>query len=289
MLHNLVSITECPRDAMQGIHAFIPTEKKIEYLNALLACQFSRLDFGSFVSPKAIPQLRDTEDLLPHLNLGSTTQLLAIIANEKGVEKGLCFEQIAIYGYPFSVSEQFQIRNTNVGIKESKSRLRNIALTVSESKRTLLVYLSMGFGNPYGDPWSTRLVLDYAKELYETLGISHFALADTIGCANPDQIRELFTQITHQLPNVEMGVHLHALPENAKALMTAALKAGCRNFDTALLGKGGCPMANNELTGNLNTETLLSLCTEKEMRVTVDPMSLEAARQIARNIFTTYS
>lgn len=288
MLERNIHITECPRDAMQGIYAFIPTELKIQYLNALLSCGFDRLDFGSFVSPKAIPQLKDTSDVLPHLKLTGETQLLAIVANEKGIEQGIRFGQIDFFGYPFSVSEQFQIRNTNVGIAESKTRLKHIASMVRQANRKLMVYLSMSFGNPYGDNWSIGLVVDYARELHETLGINHFALSDTIGCASPEQLRALFSEVSVHLPNVEIGVHLHAVPQDAKGLINAAIEAGCSNFDTTLLGKGGCPMAKDELTGNLNTETLISVCVEKGWKLGVDLNQLKPAHSIASNIFNTY-
>lgn len=288
MLDRKINITECPRDAMQGVHAFIPTEQKIAYLNALLSCGFDRLDFGSFVSPKAIPQLRDTSEVLPHLNLTSGTKLLAIVANEKGIEQGAIFDQISFFGYPFSVSEQFQQRNTNAGIALSKVRLKNIADLVQESQKHLMVYLSMGFGNPYGDPWSTSLVVDYALELHETMGIQHFALSDTIGCATPSQLSELFSLAKERLPKVELGVHLHTVPQKADSLVIAAMEAGCRNFDTALLGKGGCPMAKEELTGNLNTETLISVCVERDIDLNLDPHSLELARNMAADIFNSY-
>ena len=288
MLDRKIQITECPRDAMQGVHAFIPTEQKIAYLNALLSCGFDRLDFGSFVSHKAIPQLRDTSEVLPHLDLSRGTKLLAIVANEKGIEQGANFNQICFFGYPFSVSEQFQYRNTNASIAASKVRLKNIADLVQESQKHLMVYLSMGFGNPYGDPWSTSLVVDYALELHETMGIQHFALSDTIGCATPSQLSELFSLAKERLPNVEIGVHLHTVPQKADSLIVAAMEAGCRNFDTALLGKGGCPMAKDELTGNLNTETLLTVCVERDIELGIDPYSLEVARGIAADIFNTY-
>jgi hydroxymethylglutaryl-CoA lyase len=273
---------------MQGVRAFIPTELKIAYLNALLLCGFNRLDFGSFVSPKAIPQLRDTAEVMPHLQLSDDTKLLAIVANEKGAEQGLAFNQIDFLGYPFSVSEQFQLRNTHASITESKIRLKNISNLVHDSQKNVMVYLSMGFGNPYGDPWSTSLVLDYALELHETLGIQHFALSDTIGCATPGQLNELFSLAKERLPNVEIGVHLHAAPHNAKKLIIAAIEAGCHNFDSALLGKGGCPMAKDELTGNLNTETLISVCVERNIDLDFDPYHLAVARNMAADIFNTY-
>ena len=288
MLDRTIHITECPRDAMQGISQFIPTELKIDYLNSLMACGFNRLDFGSFVSPKAIPQLRDTAEVLQHLQLCSDTKLLAIVANEKGVEQGVEFEQIDFFGYPFSISEQFQFRNTNAGIDASKIRLKNIATVIQQARKSLLVYLSMGFGNPYGDPWSTSMVVDYAKELHETFGVSHFALSDTIGCANPQQLNDVFVKVSEQLPSLEIGVHLHTVPDNAQSLITSALDAGCRFFDTALLGKGGCPMAKDELTGNLSTEDLQAICSENGWS---SPINLDAfvhAKDQASVLFNKY-
>lgn len=288
MLDRAIHITECPRDAMQGISQFIPTEEKIDYLNSLLKCGFNRLDFGSFVSPKAIPQLRDTAEVLQHLQLSGHTKLLAIVANEKGVEQGVGFEQIEFFGYPFSISEQFQLRNTNTGINASKIRLKNIASIIQQARKSLVVYLSMGFGNPYGDPWSTSMVVDYAKELHETFGVSHFALSDTIGCANPQQLNDVFVKVSEQLPSLEIGVHLHTVPDNARSLITSALDAGCRFFDTALLGKGGCPMAKDELTGNLSTEDLQAICSENGWS---SPINLEAfihAKAQASVLFNKY-
>ncbi|NBN98270.1 MAG: hydroxymethylglutaryl-CoA lyase [Flavobacteriia bacterium] len=273
---------------MQGISQFIPTEEKIDYLNSLLKCGFNRLDFGSFVSPKAIPQLRDTAEVLQHLQLSGHTKLLAIVANEKGVEQGVGFEQIEFFGYPFSISEQFQLRNTNAGINASKIRLKNIASIIQQARKSLVVYLSMGFGNPYGDPWSTSMVVDYAKELHETFGVSHFALSDTIGCANPQQLNDVFVKVSEQLPSLEIGVHLHTVPDNARSLITSALDAGCRFFDTALLGKGGCPMAKDELTGNLSTEDLQAICSEDGWS---SPINLEAfvhAKAQASVLFNKY-
>lgn len=288
MLDRAIHITECPRDAMQGISQFIPTEEKIDYLNSLLKCGFNRLDFGSFVSPKAIPQLRDTAEVLQHLQLSGHTKLLAIVANEKGVEQGVGFEQIEFFGYPFSISEQFQLRNTNAGINASKIRLKNIASIIQQARKSLVVYLSMGFGNPYGDPWSTSMVVDFAKELHETYGVSHFALSDTIGCASPQQLNKVFVQVSEQLPSLEIGVHLHTVPENALPLITSALDAGCRFFDTALLGKGGCPMAKDALTGNLSTEDLQAICSENGWS---SPINLEAfvhAKAQASVLFNKY-
>ena len=287
MDNSQIYLTECPRDAMQGISAFIPTELKVNYLNALLDCGFDRLDFGSFVSPKAIPQLQDTASVLSELN-PSNTDLLAIIANERGMDHALEFERISYLGYPFSVSEQFQQRNTNASIKESKQRLKHIASQVHASNRTLMLYLSMGFGNPYGDPWSVDLVVDYAKELYEDFGITNFALSDTIGSASPELIKELFNRVSMALPTLEVGVHLHTNPNRATALIEAALATGCTRFDVAMLGIGGCPMAKDELTGNLATETILDVCVQQGIANGIDSQAFQKANRLATTIFNTY-
>lgn len=282
-----IQLTECPRDAMQGIKMFIPTEVKVEYLNLLLACGFKRLDFGSFVSPKAIPQLSDTAEVLTHLST-SNTELLAIVANERGVERALEFERIAFLGYPFSISEQFQIRNTNATIKESLNRIKGISRDVHDSNRKVMLYLSMGFGNPYGDPWSVDLVVDYAKSLYETLGIKHFALSDTIGCATPEQLELVFNAVKNALPNLEIGVHLHAAPNKAVQLIDAGIRAGCESFDSALLGIGGCPMAKDELTGNLATETLLEFSVNAGIDTGIVLKAFKEARKYAATLFNQY-
>lgn len=287
MDNSQIFLTECPRDSMQGIKEFIPTELKVNYLNALLACGFDRLDFGSFVSPKAIPQLQDTASVLSELT-PSNTDLLTIIANERGMEQALEFERITFLGYPFSVSEQFQQRNTNASIKESKQRLKHIASQVHASNRTLMLYLSMGFGNPYGDPWSVDLVVDYAKELYEDFGITNFALSDTIGSASPELLKELFNVVSMALPTIEIGVHLHTNPTRATALIEAALSAGCTRFDVAMLGIGGCPMAKDELTGNLATETIHDVCVQQGIANGIDSLAFQKANRIATSIFNTF-
>lgn len=287
MDNSQIFLTECPRDSMQGIKEFIPTELKVKYLNALLDCGFDRLDFGSFVSPKAIPQLQDTASVLSELN-PSNTDLLAIIANERGMEQALEFERISFLGYPFSVSEQFQQRNTNASIKESKQRLKHIASHIHASNRTLMLYLSMGFGNPYGDPWSVDLVVDYAKELYEDFGITNFALSDTIGSATPDLLKELFNHVSMALPTIEIGVHLHTNPNRATTLIEAALATGCTRFDVAMLGIGGCPMAKDELTGNLATETIHEVCVQQGIVNGIDSLAFQKANRIATSIFNTF-
>jgi hydroxymethylglutaryl-CoA lyase len=272
---------------MQGINDFIPTHLKVEYLNALLNCGFDRLDFGSFVSPKAIPQLVDTSEVVGQL-IESDTKLLAIIANEKGMEQALSFDRISFLGYPFSISEQFQLRNTNTSIQESKIRLKRMVTEVHSAKRELMLYLSMGFGNPYGDPWSLSLILDYARELHEEFGISHIALSDTIGAATPSVLNEVFELVSEKLPTIEIGVHLHTVPSNASQLIQSAMRAGCQHFDSAMMGIGGCPMATNVLTGNLATETLIAHCVEHQVNTGIDMDAMQYAQEKAASIFNFY-
>lgn len=252
-----VFITECPRDAMQGIVDFIPTEKKIAYLNLLLKVGFERLDFGSFVSPKAIPQLRDTAEVLEGLEDESATELLAIIANVRGAQDAATHERIRFLGFPFSVSETFQLRNTNSTREESLDRVKEIVAICAAKNKTPLIYLSMGFGNPYGDVWNEEIVATYAEALYQ-LGVRHLALADTVGNSSPDKIRQLYPYLTKEFSDVEWGLHLHSTPQESRDKIEAALAVGCRRFDTALRGFGGCPMAEDELVGNIATENLLS-------------------------------
>lgn len=252
-----VFITECPRDAMQGIVEFIPTEKKIAYLNLLLKVGFDRLDFGSFVSPKAIPQLRDTAEVLEGLEDGSATELLAIIANVRGAQDAVTHERIRFLGFPFSVSETFQLRNTNSTREESLDRVKEIVAICAAKNKTPLIYLSMGFGNPYGDVWNEEIVATYAEALYQ-LGVRHLALADTVGNSSPDKIRQLYPYLTKEFSDVEWGLHLHSTAQESHDKIEAALAVGCRRFDTALRGFGGCPMAEDELVGNIATENLLS-------------------------------
>ena len=287
VVNQRIHITEWPRDAMQGIKTFIPTEIKVQYLNLLLSCGFSRLDFGSFVSPKAIPQLSDTAEVLAHLN-PSNTQLLAIVANEQGVDRALVHNRIAFLGYPFSISEQFQIRNTNATIKESLNRIKGISRDVDESNRKVMLYLSMGFGNPYGDPWSVQMVVDYAKSLYESFGIQHFALSDTIGCATPELVSQVFQAVNQALPDLEIGVHLHSLPSKSMDLIDASIIAGCTRFDGALLGIGGCPMAKDDLTGNLATEALLSYCKHAGIDTDIQEEAFFIANEYAKTVFNKY-
>lgn len=283
-----MKITECPRDAMQGIKAFIPTEEKLDYLRSLLDCGFDRLDIGSFVSEKVIPQLADTAEILKAIGQNPLTKLLVIVANEKGVERALDHNNVDYIGYPFSVSEQFQVRNTNATIEQSKERLKRITESLEGTNKTLLVYLSMGFGNPYGDPWSEAHVLTLAKELYETMGIAHFALSDTIGCATPVLIEHLYPYLTGALKDVEWGLHLHSKPENTNAIIQTAIKVGCQRMDSALLGIGGCPMAADGLTGNLATEQLIRVLEENSINHQIEKTFFTVAQQKAKRLFSHY-
>lgn len=255
---NELKIIECPRDAMQGIKEFIPTDKKVAYINSLLACGFDTIDFGSFVSPKAIPQMQDTKEVLQKLDLSSTSsKLLAIIANTRGAEEATTFDEITYLGFPFSISETFQQRNTNSSIEESFSNLASIQNLCIKNNKQLVTYISMGFGNPYGDPWSSDIVTEWSNRLHQELGINILALSDTIGNSTPELVRSLFSDLISENPHVEFGAHLHTLPQNASVLVAAAYESGCRRFDGAIKGFGGCPMAKDDLTGNMPTEIML--------------------------------
>jgi hydroxymethylglutaryl-CoA lyase len=260
-----VKIIECPRDAMQGIHEFIPTEKKVAYINSILKCGFDTVDFGSFVSPKAIPQMRDTAEVLSKLDLSETkSKLLAIIANVRGAEDACKFPEITYLGFPFSISETFQQRNTNSSIDESLKRVEEIQNLCVKNKKELLIYISMAFGNPYGDEWNSDIAIEWTKKLSE-LGIKIFAMADTIGVSNPENISYLFSKVIPEFPDLEIGAHLHTTPDTWKEKIEAAYNAGCRRFDSAIKGFGGCPMATDKLTGNMPTENLLSYFNKKNI------------------------
>lgn len=253
-----VKLIECPRDAMQGLHDFIPTEKKAAYINSLLDVGFDTIDFGSFVSPKAIPQLRDTAEVLRRLDLSKTrSQLLAIVANFRGAEDASHFDQIKYLGFPFSVSQEFQKRNTNSTIEESLLRVSEIQELCIKKKKELVIYISMGFGNPYGETWNSDIVIRWVKQLSQ-LGIKIMALSDTVGVSNPENITHLFTHLIPEFPAIEFGAHLHSLPLSWEEKVNSAYLSGCRRFDSALKGIGGCPMAEDELVGNLATENLVA-------------------------------
>ncbi|WEA01020.1 hydroxymethylglutaryl-CoA lyase [Mucilaginibacter sp. SJ] len=253
-----IKITECPRDAMQGIHDFIPTEVKAEYINLLLQVGFDTIDFGSFVSPKAIPQLQDTAEVLKKLELSNTkSKLLAIIANYRGAEDAVKHGEIAYLGYPFSISETFQLRNTNTTIAQAFENVQRINELCGKNGKQLLVYLSMGFGNPYGDEWNTGIIEHWAEKITAE-GIKNIALADTIGIADAAQIGSIYPNLCRLFPDAEFGIHLHSTPDTWQPKITAAYESGCKRFDTALKGYGGCPMAKDDLTGNIATENLIS-------------------------------
>jgi hydroxymethylglutaryl-CoA lyase len=280
-----LKIIECPRDAMQGIHAFIPTASKIAYINQLLGCGFDTVDFGSFVSPKAIPQMRDTAEVLNGLNLNTYSKLLAIVANERGATDAASFEEIHYLGYPFSISEQFQQRNTNTSIEDALFQVEKLQSIAQNAKKQLVVYLSMGFGNPYGEEWNPELVVRWSERLFSDFGVKILALSDTIGCANPSDIRSLFPILQNELPQVEFGAHFHTVREKATSVIEAAYEAGCRRFDTAIKGFGGCPMAKDELTGNLATEQLLTWMQERQLETGLDMDAFQKAFLESNTIF----
>ncbi len=280
-----VKIIECPRDAMQGLHDFIPTQIKIDYINSLIKCDFDTIDFGSFVSPKAIPQLRDTAEVLNQLELKSTTKLLAIIANERGAQDACNFDEINYLGFPFSISETFQRRNTNSSIEDSFVNVEKIKKLADQHKKELVIYLSMGFGNPYGDDWNSDILIKWCDALYSKLGITIQALSDTIGIATPESVKSIFTDIIPSLPQVEFGAHLHTTFDNAQNLVKAAYEGGCFRFDGAIKGFGGCPMATNTLTGNMPSELLLGWLNQNSIEHGVNMDEFTISMEKALNVF----
>lgn len=281
-----VKIIECPRDAMQGIKShFIPTAKKALYINSLLNVGFDTIDFGSFVSPKAIPQMRDTEQVLSLLDLSKTqSKLLAIVANTRGASDASQFEEIDYLGFPFSISENFQMRNTHKTIQESIETLDEILEISIKTNKEVVAYLSMGFGNPYGDPWNVEIVGNWTDKLAK-MGVKILSLSDTIGSSTPEIIDYLFSNLISQYPSIEFGAHLHTTPDTWFEKVNAAYKAGCMRFDGAIMGFGGCPMAKDELTGNMPTEKLLSYFTAQKAITNIKPMSFESAYNKALEIF----
>lgn len=283
---NSVKIIECPRDAMQGIKShFIPTETKAKYINSLLKVGFDTIDFGSFVSPKAIPQMRDTAEVLSKLDLSSTTsKLLAIVANVRGANDASQFEEIDYLGYPFSISENFQMRNTHKTIDQSIDTLKEVLAIANRTNKEVVAYLSMGFGNPYGDPWSVEIVGEWTEKL-SSFGVKILSLSDTIGSSTPEDIDYLFSNLIPSYPQIEFGAHLHTTPTKWHEKVDSAFKAGCRRFDGAIKGYGGCPMAKDELTGNMPTEKLLSYFTANKVVTNIKPMSFESAYNKALEVF----
>ncbi len=286
-----IKLIECPRDAMQGWKHFIPTKNKIEYINALLKVGFDTIDFGSFVSPKAIPQMADTAEVVKNLSAGSRgkldgsiSKLLAIIANERGAQDAVVFDEITYLGFPFSVSETFQKRNTNSTIIESVGRVEEIQNLCIKNKKQLVVYISMGFGNPYGDPYNEEIVFNWVNRLVE-MDISIISLADTVGLATAGQVSQVTKYLVDSLPGTEIGVHLHSTALNWKEKVDAALQAGCKRFDGALKGIGGCPMADDELVGNMDTELMIPYFKELNLLNKLNQDALKECSRLASEIF----
>jgi hydroxymethylglutaryl-CoA lyase len=280
-----LKLIECPRDAMQGWKKIIPTETKAAYINSLLRVGFDTLDFGSFVSAKAIPQMADTKEVIEKLDIGNTsTKLLAIIANSRGAEEAAAFNQITYLGFPFSISETFQQRNTNSSIQESLKRVDDILTICAKNNKIPVIYISMGFGNPYGDPYSEQVVMQWVNTI-AGMGVKIISLADTVGLATAAQVYEVTHHVIKNLPNCEIGVHLHSSPVNWKEKVDAALKAGCVRFDGALKGIGGCPMANDELVGNMDSELMIPYFQSLKLLPALNEDALRESIHLAAQIF----
>ncbi len=279
-----IKLVECPRDAMQGWKQWIPTQDKIEYINALLKVGFDTIDFGSFVNPKAIPQMADTKEVISQLKKEGTTKLLAIIANERGATDAVVYDAIDYLGFPFSISETFQQRNTNSSIVESLHRVAAIQKICLQHNKQLVVYISMGFGNPYGDPYTVSLVYDWINKL-TGMGISIISLADTVGLATAEQVHLICNDLITALPEIEIGVHLHSSATNWEIKLKAAIEAGCTRFDGALGGIGGCPMANDELVGNMDSSKMIPFFQQRGYLTSLNSTALEECRRMAATIF----
>ena len=280
-----VKLIECPRDAMQGIKKFIPTEKKIEYINALLKAGFDTIDFGSFVSPKAIPQMADTALVLSGLNWSpEKSKLLAIIANVRGAMEAAMFDQVTYLGFPFSVSETFQQRNTNSSIEESLKRAEEIQALCEKHHKQLVIYISMAFGNPYGDPWNPEIVMQWTEKMIQ-LDVKTISLADTIGVADSTIIAGLFKELIPRFPHIEFGAHFHTTPDTWREKIEPAYRNGCRRFDGAIKGYGGCPMAKDELTGNMPTENLIAFFKEHNADPGINEVRLGEVLRLSDQVF----
>ncbi|WP_419699129.1 hydroxymethylglutaryl-CoA lyase [Mucilaginibacter sp. NFX135] len=281
-----IKITECPRDAMQGLHDFVPTDIKAAYINLLLQVGFDTIDFGSFVSAKAIPQLQDTAEVLKKLDMSSTrSKLLAIIANYRGAEDAVKHEEITYLGYPFSISETFQLRNTNTTMPQAFDNVKRIKELCAANNKQLLVYLSMGFGNPYGDEWNTGIIEHWTEQLVGH-DVKNIALADTIGIAQAAQISSIYPDLCRKFPETEFGVHLHSTPDTWQPKIEAAYKSGCKRFDVALKGYGGCPMAADDLTGNIATENLIEYLHSQNEPLELDSAKFQEAMDYSGKVFS---
>lgn len=280
-----IKLVECPRDAMQGWPHLVSTQEKIDYINALLQVGFDTIDFGSFVSPRAIPQMANTKEVVPLLDLnGTDTKLLAIIANERGAEDAARFEKITYLGFPFSISETFQKNNTNSSMEESMKRVEAIQNLCTNKRKQLVVYISMGFGNPYGDAYNEEIVFNYVQKI-AALDIKIISLADTVGLATAAQVKSITSYLVNSLPAIEIGVHLHSTPANWQEKIDAALEAGCLRFDGALKGIGGCPMAGNNLVGNMDTELMIPYFAQKGFLKNLNKDALHRSSRMAADIF----
>lgn len=288
MSNSKLKIVECPRDAMQGIKTFIPTDEKVRYIQSLLGCGFDTLDFGSFVSPKAIPQMVDTAEVLAKLDLSKTnSKLLSIVANVRGAEDAVSHPEVDYLGFPFSISENFQMRNTHKTIAQSVETLQEIFNLADTANKEVVTYISMGFGNPYGDPWNVDIVGEWTERLAK-MGAKILSLSDTVGSSDPETISYLFSNLIPKYPNIEFGAHLHTTPTKWHEKVAAAYESGCRRFDGAIQGFGGCPMAKDDLTGNMPTEKMLSYFTSEKIESGVNWMTFEASYNKATELFSEY-
>lgn len=284
-MEKAIKLIECPRDAMQGMHEFIPTEKKVEYINSVLACGFDTVDFGSFVSPQAIPQMRDTAEVLEQLDLGAgNSHLLAIVANLRGAQDACVFDEISFLGFPFSISETFQQKNTNSSISESLKRVEEIQMLCRKKKKELVIYISMAFGNPYGEEWNAEVAIQWVQRL-SGFGIKKFAMSDTVGVSDPKKIKQLFNGLIPEFPTLEFGAHLHTTPDTWEEKVAAAYESGCRRFDSAIKGFGGCPMAEDKLTGNMPTEKLLDWLEKNKVSTGIKKKEFAEAMKVAGKTF----
>lgn len=281
-----MKIIECPRDAMQGIKEFISTESKVRYINQLLDVGFHTIDVGSFVSPKAVPQMKDTSEVLDSINWQeSSSRLLTIVANTRGAQDAVQFDQVDYLGFPFSISEKFQQRNTNSSIEESLKRVEEIQNLATKAGKEVVIYISMAFGNPYDEKWDPEIAIKWSERLHREIGIDIIALSDTIGVSNRENISQVFSALIPELENVEFGAHLHTTPDSWKEKVEAAYNSGCRRFDGAIKGFGGCPMAKDDLTGNMPTENMVSWFEENEVETGLNKKEFEKSMALAGKIF----